>query len=509
MEIRHYINIIWRRSWVIVLTIFVTMVVVIIGTHLQTRIYQASITLRIATSTINQSYYDVTTSDRLMNTYIDIATSGPVLGEVIKRLKLTTSLNVKAEILANTELIKITANDTNPEMAAREANTLADVLISQSGQLYNGGGVNSQQVLGEQLAQAKSDLDQTQQNYQALLVQTPAAPGRIDIVQQTLNLQRNTYATLLSQYEQASNREALMAGLVTIIEPASVPQSPSSPKPFLNYALGFVIGLVGGAGLAFLFENLDTTIYTLDEIESITKLNAIAKIPKVNKRQKDISKNGTTHFAETIRNLATRIQIIDHQRPSNVILFMSAGPQQGKTMLLSNLAFALADSGKKVVAVDCDLRRPDLHIFFGLSNQMGLTNILEQKSDLKKSLQVGQYKGVTVITTGPATDHPSTMLASPQMVELIDKLCHTYDYVLLDAPPMLPFPDAEILAHYAKGLLLIVRQAHTTREDLQAATKVLALFPDTAIGCIVNQIKDHNGNYGYYRYQEDSNSRKN
>jgi len=506
MELKRYINIIWRRRWVIILTIVVTMIVVIIGTSLQTPIYQASTTLRIATSAISQTGYDYTYSDRLLNTYIDISTSGPVLAEVMKRLNLSKPLNVTAEIIPNTELIKITVEDTNPNMAASVANTLADVLITQTSQLYTGGGVSSQGVLGEQLAQAKSVLDQAQQNYQGLLIQTPPAPARIEIALQTLDLQQSAYATLLSQYEQASNQEALRANMVTIIEPATTPQSPFIPRTFLNYALGFVIGMVGGVGLVFLFENLDTTLYTLDDIESITKMNTIAKIPKANRKQIDISKMGTSQFAETFRNLATKIQLIDRKQSGNILLIISAEPRQGKSMIVSNLAFALAESGKNVIAVDCDLRRPKLHSLFRISNRYGLRDILERKTDLKESLQKSQYKGITVLTTGPLTDHPSNMLASPQMVELIAKLSQTFDYVLIDTPAILPFSDTEILAHYASGLILVVRQAHAKPEAIQAANKLLALFPDKAIGCIVNQIKDHNGNYGYYRYQVKSES---
>ena len=471
MDLKRYFNILWRRMWVIILTVVVTMAVVIIGTYLQTPIYQSSTKLRIAiTAGSSLSYYDYVNADRLMNTYIEIATGESVLAELVKKLNLSKPPNIKAEILSNTELIKITVEDPNPNMAATAAYTLANILITQSRQLYSGGGISSTEVLGKQLAIAKDGVDLTQQKYQQLLIQTPAAPDEIAVAEQALNMQQNTYATLLAQYEEASIRETMQANMVTIVEPATVPLTPSKPRVILNYALGLVMGLIGGMGLAFLFENLDTTLHTQDEIESITKLPALAKIPKANKKQLDISKNGTTSFAESFRNLATKIQIINLQQPNKILLIMSAEPRQGKSMIVSNLAFALAETGKKVVAVDCDMRLPRLHRLFHLSNQYGLSDVLTRKAGLIKSLQKSQYKGVSVLTSGQPIDHPSQVLGSPEMAKLIDRLCQKFDYVLLDSPAILSFADTEILAYIANGLILVVRRAYTKRESVQMAS---------------------------------------
>ena len=503
MDLKPYISILWRRMWVIIFTVVATMVVVIIGTHLQTPIYQSSTTLRIATSAGSQmSYQDYQYVDRLMNTYIQIATSDPVLAELMKRLNLSESPKVKAEIISNTELIKITVEDTNPSKAATEANTMANILITKTGQLYTGGGISSTDVLGKQLAIAKDGVDSAQLKYQQLLIQTPAAPEEIAVAQQALILQQNTYATLLSQYEQASIRETMQANMVTIVEPAVIPLSPSKPSTIINYTLGFVVGLLGGLGLAFLFENLDTTLYTLDDIESISKLDTIARIPRAKKKQIDISESETSPFVEVFRNLAARILLLDIQQPNNVLLLMSAEPRQGKSMIVANLAYALSEAGKKVIAIDCDLRRPKLHTLFHLSNQYGLSDILDGKADLNESLKQSQSKDVYVLTTGSLPDHPSKILSSPQMAELINRLSHTYDFILIDSPALIPFSDTEILSRYANGLIVVVRRGHAKREAIQATTKFLALFKENVIGCIVNQIEDHNGRYGYYQYQK-------
>ena len=500
MDLKRYINILWRRKWVILLTVVFTMLVVIVGTYFQTPVYQASTTLRIATSAGSDlSYQDYQYADRLMNTYIEITTSEPVLAELMKRLNLNKPPSLKAEILPNTELIKITIEDKNPRLAAIAANTMADILIRQSNQLYTGGGISSTEVLGKQLAIAKDGLDKTQQKYQQLLIQTPPAPDEIAVAQQTLSLQQNTYANMLSQYEQASIRETIQANMITIIQPASVPISPSKPRVLINYALGLVISLVVGLGLGFLFEYYDTTLYSSDDIESITKLTTLAKIPKAKKNQVNISKNGTSLFAEAIRNLATKIQIIAHQQTRKVFLIVSPEPRQGKSLIVTNLAIALAESGKKVIAVDCDLHLPQLHHLFHLPNENGLTDVIEREAKLASCLQKSQYEGVTLLTSGPLPNYPSKVLDSPQMAELIDKLKQDYDYVLLDTPALLSIADTEILVNGVDDLILVVRRANTKRESVQMASKYLEEFNEKSIMLVINQA-DSNKDYGYYQY---------
>ncbi len=485
------------------------MVVVILGTHFQTPIYQATTTLRIATSAGTQfSYQDYMYADRLMNTYINIATSEPVLTELMTRLNLNKAPSVKAELISNTELIKITVEDVNPELVATAANDLANILITQSSQLYTGGGVSSTEVLGKQLAIAKDALDTTQQKYQQLLIQTPAAPEDIAIAQETMNLQQNTYANLLSQYEAASIRETMQANMITVVEPASVPPSPARPKTLLNYGLGLFVGLLGGVGLVFLFENLDTALHSPDEIEFITELTAIARIPKGKKKQLDISRISTSHFAEAFRNLATKIQLINHQQPNQVLLIMSAEPREGKSLIVSNLAYALAEAGKKVVAVDCDMHLPKLHETFHLANLYGLSDILQRKAGLRKSLQKGNFKRVAVMASGSPVDHPSKLLNSPRMENLIESLSRKFDYVLLDTPALTSFIDTEILAHFADSLMVVVRQAYTRRESIALMSKFLKGLQDKTICLVINQAKD-NKDYGYYGYSRKLNKRSN
>jgi polysaccharide biosynthesis transport protein len=567
MELNHYFKIIWRRKLIIILTIAVTMVVVSIGTSMITPLYQASTVLRIATSSNGQvSYTDYMYSDRLMNTYIEIVNSRPVLTNLEEKLALTKAPVVKAEILPNTELIKITVEYTNPQIVAKAANTLADILIERSVPQYIGGNKSSQELLSEQLAQAKADLDQAQQaynvlqaqilpdsqqldlakqslqfaqnqyatlseqyeqaisrgdaktieilakqltrvktdldqaqqTYDTLLVKTLPNSQKIDAVKQSLQLKQNLYATLIAQYGQESIRGETQANMMTVVETADVPNQPVRPQVLLNYALGLIAGLIGGLGLAFIFENLDTTLYTVEDVEAIAKLPAMANIPTAAKGQMNISQNGATSFAEAFRNLAISIQMTSHKQTGKALLFMSAEPAQGKSMIVYNLAFSLSEFGEKVVVVDCDLQLPKIHSLFGLANETGLGDILEKKIAINDALQETTFEGVKVLTSGSNPDHSSISLNSAQMVKAIQELKKQFDYILLDTPALLAVADVAAIAQNVDGLIEVVRRMHAKRADVQKASKFLAGFPDKFVGLIVNQT-ENNHIFEYYQ----------
>lgn len=506
MELKNYIDIILRRKWAIILTVVVTMIVVVIGTQMQTPVYQSSATLRIAASASGQgNYSDYMYSARLLNTYVEIATSEPVLAELAKRLNMSQLPVVKAEIVPNTELIKITADDVNSKRAAKIANTLADILIAQSSELYTGGGKSSLDVLSEQLTQIQPNLDQARREYEKLIAQTPAAPEKVEAARQSLQLQQNTYATLLAQYNQAQYRQELQASMATVIEPATAQQSPYKPKTLLNYALGLLVGLMGGMGLVFVFENLDTTLYTTEGIEAVTELNALAKIPKAHKKQINIINENYSQLTDAFRNLAANIQAADQQY-KKVLLVMSAEPKQGKSVSASHLAVALAEFGKNVVLIDCDARLPNLHILFDIPNEQGLTDVLEKKVSLKDALRASSFDGVSVLTSGSLPPNPPKLLGSPQMVNLIDELKRQFDYVLLDTPALLVTADITSVVPNVDSLLLVVRRGYARREALQAVKRVLAgfRFRDKSIDLIVNQVEGSK-NYDYYHDHRNSN----
>lgn len=504
MELRRYFDILWRRKWIVLLTLVVTMAAVVIGTNQITPIYQASTTLRIAASAGgNLNYSEYVYAAQLMNTYVEIVTSGPVLNELGTKLSLKELPVITAVVIPNTELVMITVESSNPKTAAKAANTLAEILISESKDLYTGGGKTSQEVLGEELIKAQVALDQTRDAYARLIIQTPAATGEIETTKQLLQLNQSNYTTLLGQFTQASLREEIRSSMITVIEPAVAPQTPSTPRVSLNYAMGFVVGLVGGLGLALIFESQDTALYRSEDIEAVTELNAIARIPKANRKQLGNRSNDFSSFSDAFENLALNLQPAKDQPPKKVLLVMSAEPNQGKSMIAHRLALALAELGNKVVAIDCDVRLPKLHSLFELPNDRGLTNLLDGDAKLQDVLQASSVEGVKLLASGPPSAHPPKLLGSPQMVNLIDGLKRDFDFVILDTPAMLAVADITAVIPNVDSVLLVARRCHTRRESLRSVKKVLTgfRFRDKSVDLIVNQAET-GGGYAAYRYHK-------
>ena len=180
-----------------------------------------------------------------------------------------------------------------------------------------------------------------------------------------------------------------------------------------------------------------------------------------------------------------------------MLLLLSAEPGEGKSMLVSNLAYTLAESGKTVAAVDCNLRSPKLNRLFGLSNQIGLTDVLEQKASLNTALQKSHFENISVLTSGIFSNHPTQLLGSPQMSNLIATLRQQFDYVLLDSPAFLAVPDTLTLTQYADGLLPIIRRTFAKQETFEEVNLFLAGFHEKVIGLIVNQAEDTSSSYSY------------
>jgi len=535
MELRKYLELFWGKKGLIILTTIVTMVVVATGTYMMTPIYQASALLRIAAATGGSiEYSNYMYIDRLQNTYVEIITSKPILDELKQRLNLNElPKKISVEILPNTELLKITVEDANPIIAAQVANTLLDILIEQSEQLYSGSGKTSVEILTEQLAQTQIEIDRARQVYENLVIQSFELPPTINIsptitlssttaliptipltqevsntvitnadldaANQALRLKQETYAMLLSEYDKARIRESIRANMLSVVDPAVVPETPSKPRVGLNLALGLIIGMIGGTGLAFFFEYLDPILYTTEQIEALTGLTTLARIPKINKKQANISQDGFSIKAEAFRNLRTKIQLIDRQRSIKILLMISAEPGQGKSMIVANLAFSLSEAGKRVLAIDGDLRLPKLNKFTVVPNKMGLTEVLEEKIEIEEAIQKSLYNGLFVLTSGSRPDDPATLLGSPQMGTLIKSAGQLYDYILIDTPALIAAADVAMLTHMVDGLILVVKRGYAKRKAVELATKFLEGYPEKTLGVVVNHSEPSENYYGYRR----------
>ena len=215
-----------------------------------------------------------------------------------------------------------------------------------------------------------------------------------------------------------------------------------------------------------------------------------------------ISNNPKSIAAEAYRTLRTNIQFYDVGEPVKRLMVTSAGPGEGKSTTLANLAISFTQNGSKVILVDADLRRPTAHKRFEVSNLRGVTDVLTGKSNLEQALQNTHIEGLRILTCGSIPPNPSEMLGSKKMRELIDSLAGMADIVLIDAPPVLAVTDAAVLATAVDGVLLVAWSGQVSREMAQKAKAQLEAVRARILGVVLNGIKIDGSQQHYYNYYE-------
>ncbi len=485
MELRQYLAVIQRRKWIIILTTIITTALAALATFLATPQYESTTTLRVAT--INNIDY----TQLLMNTYARIATSGTSKTELTQQLNLEGPPNISVELVPGTELMTITAEAPDPELAQAIADTTATILAAQSREIYSGSGQTTTEILAAQLAQAEGELAEARDEYDQLLISAPDDATAIDAMDQSIALKERTYATLLDQYESARVNEALLANSVSVVEPAYLPVSPSKPRTLLNIALGFLGGLMLGFVLAFLAENLDTRLYTTEAIEGATQFPTVGRIPEA-PDDMQIARIGNGHYpqVEAFRRLRTNILTLDPEGESQVLMMTSAQRGEGKSTVAANLAVTIAQSGRRVVVVDCDMRLPTMHKIFELPNRRGLTSVLTKEVELDEAISYSTFPRLHVLTSGPLPPNPTELLGSPRMAALVQELQKEFDYVVLDTPAILSVADAAVVVPLADTVIWVVTRAQTRRDDIETVRRQLVNVRAKSVEVVVNKAEE-------------------
>lgn len=214
--------------------------------------------------------------------------------------------------------------------------------------------------------------------------------------------------------------------------------------------------------------------------------------------------NAKSPIAEAYRTLRTNIQFSKTDGELKTIMFTSAGPGEGKSTTIANAAVAMAQSGKKVILMDCDLRKPVQHKIFGKKNR-GLTNVLVEELDVEDFIQDTQVENLRVLTSGPIPPNPSELLGSTKMQELIDYLKTQTDYLIIDAPPVIAVTDACVLASKVDGITLVVNSGEIRPEMAQRAKDLLLKANGHLLGVVLNRVEiEEEHAYYYYYYGSDN-----
>jgi capsular exopolysaccharide synthesis family protein len=447
MELTDYIRIL-RKNWlIIVVATLLGVGIAAVWSLTRTPMYQAQSTVFVSTqagSSITELQQGSSFTQSRVMTYSNLVTTPIVMNPVIAELGLGMTASelgarVSASAATGTTLISITVTDADPVQAAEIAN-----------------------ALGASLAAAVESIE---------AIETPegtqASPVRLSRVQDALP-----------------------------------PLSPSSPNVPLNLALGGLIGLALGIGVAVLRSVLDTRVRTPRDVEQVTDrplIGAIAYDPRAKERPLIVHADPLSPRAESFRALRTNLQFLDMGGRSSFVI-TSAMPSEGKSTTTINLAIALADAGKRVALIDTDLRKPKVAEYLGIEGGVGLTDVLIGRTRVGDVMLPWGQRSLYVMPAGKIPPNPSELLGSRQMHALLEVLERDFDVVLCDAPPLLPVTDAAILAKATSGAIVVISAGRTSRHQLSSAIDALQTVDANVAGLVMTMVPTRGPDsyaYGY------------
>ncbi|HSP60066.1 MAG TPA: polysaccharide biosynthesis tyrosine autokinase [Ornithinimicrobium sp.] len=290
---------------------------------------------------------------------------------------------------------------------------------------------------------------------------------------------------------------------VTILRSAVPPERPDSPDLVLNTAVGLVLGLVIGLGLALLRQLTDTVIRSDTDVKDVTDRVIIGGL-QFHKETRTtpliVHGDPLSPRAEAFRTLRTNLQFVDAAHHASSLVLTSSVPGEGKSTTTANLALAIAEGGARVCVVEADLRRPRMAQYLGLISDAGLTNLLIGEAGYEDVLQPFGDGDVTVLGSGPIPPNPSELLGSPAMRQVVADLAQQFDYVIYDAPPVLPVTDAAVLAKQVGAVVVVVGAGVVRKEQLRRTLELLDTVGADVLGMVLNRLPTKGADsYTYYK----------
>lgn len=518
LDLRDYFSVLWRRKTIVVLALLVVAVSAFLLSNRQDKVYKAS-----SSVLLNVAKPDDATIDTQLS----------VLGsDSVRKLAQTTVPNlprVSASRQSDSQIITVAVESTDPQLPAKAVDAYVTAYTQFASQQL---ATLSQQTIDQinaKLAQLQPQLDQANIDYangQASILDefAPVAGESSSRTQQRAqeravavqNLEQQVGArrtslnsqvlVLNSQLLDVTTKSQTAGPPATVVTGASVPTSPVSPKPMRDLLLGGTLGLILGIALAFGFDYLDDTVKSRFDVERSvgragTVLASVAPAP--NRRGTSNLVVMTDPFsptAEAYRSLRTSIQFAAMDKPLKVLTVTSPSVGDGKTTTVANLAVATARTGRRVVLVDSDLRRPRLHEYFGIGNDVGLTSVMIGDCTLQQALkEMPDIPRLSVLPSGPLPPNPSELLSLRRFPEVMNLLRQHADLVLIDSPPLLPVTDPTLIAAHADAVLVVVSEGSTTRKQLREAFEILHKVDASILGVLLNNSETASTtNYSYY-----------
>ncbi len=319
---------------------------------------------------------------------------------------------------------------------------------------------------------------------------------------------REMYELLIKRFKETTLTEDMRTGNIRIVDRAEVPQKPVKPRKKLNILLALIVGLSLGTGMAFFLEFMDNTIKIPEDIKRYLNIPYLGPVPVFamdGNPDKEVHKELVTVHSpkstasESYRGIRTGILFSSAESEPQAIMVASAGPLEGKTITAANLAITMAQSGSKVVILDCDLRRPRMHNMFGITRDQGITNLLVEKKDIKDAVCRTRISNLYIIPSGPIPPNPSEILGSRRMNELIEVLRQDFTRIIIDTPPITAVTDAVVLAKSVDGVVLVIRANDSAKDIVKNGLGQLQSVGAHMLGAVLNGVDLGRDSY-YYRY---------
>lgn len=449
MELSDYLRILRKRWIVIVALTLLGVAAASTLTILATPKYQAStlVYVQVSASTVGDLAQGGAFAQNQAKSYAEVVSTPRVLDSVVKDLNLnTTAAALAASVTADAPTLTVNIRIT----VTRDSPT-------QAAQIANAVTASFKQVISE--------------------ITKPAAGG-----------------------PQVS---------ISVLQNATVPSGPSSPNAGFNLALGLLVGLALGVGIAVLWQVLDTRIRGERDVDAITKAPVIGGItfdPNAIKRPLIVQDDPHSVRAEAFRTLRTNLQFLDIESGARSFAITSSIPSEGKSTTAANLAIALADAGAHVAIIDADLRRPKLAEYFGIEGAVGLTDVLISRATLADVLQPWGRGNLLVLPAGTVPPNPSELLGSRAMASVLHTLEEEFDVVLIDLPPLLPFTDGALVSKLTRGAIVVVAAGRTHKGEFGGAIAALENVGAHVAGIIMTMLPSKGpdaygyGGYGGYGY---------
>ncbi|MBM9838420.1 polysaccharide biosynthesis tyrosine autokinase [Rhodococcus hoagii] len=448
MEIQDYVRIVAARWRIIAVTTVVAILVALVASLISTPIYAAKARLFVSTSgsSVMEAMQGNQFSQQRVSSYAKLATGQEVAAGAIAALGVDLSPSqlasrVRATPVVNTVLFDLEVSDADPVRAQQLTNAVATSLTAK-----------------------------------------------------------------IEALESNSTGQSSVAK-ATVVEPAKVPSTPVSPKTKRNLGLGCIIGLLAGVILAVVRDRLDNTVKSRETLDELAGVGMTGAIPFDKEREQKAAiafQDGYSSSAEAFRELRTNLQFLEVDNPPRIIEITSSLPGEGKTTTAINLSLALAEAGYSVCLVDADLRRPRVAKYLDLIGSVGMSTVLSAQADLDDALQTSAFANVSVLAAGSLPPNPSELLGSTHAEKLFDELRAKFDFVIIDASPLLPVTDAAVLAVKVDGCLVVVRHGKTKREQVSRAIGNLRSVGATVLGTILTMTPSKGQGSYEYKYYYDS-----